>query len=188
MCHDLLRDSSFYALLKRIDQAEAERVRAERCKYCGGPLHSANYHRTLMGLHPVDPLLRRLSFCCASCRRRTSPPSVRFLKGRLFPGMTVVLAAALRHGPSRKRIEEVARVTGADRRTIERWCRWWRDTFGRCRFWVQARAQLDHPVPPTELPSGLLDRFAGECRERLLNLLRWLLPITGSGGAAALAF
>jgi hypothetical protein len=188
VCHELLGDSSFCYLLKGIDDEEARRVRGLGCRHCGGPLHAADYPRKAAGVGISEAFARRLSFCCAQCRKRTTPPSVRFLNGRCFAGVVVVLGAALRCGPTPKRIDLVAEQVGADRRTIERWCRWWRQTFGRCRFWIQARGKLDRPVATGELPAGVLDRFAGALVQRVVAFMRWLMPITGSAGRSALAF
>ena len=87
--HSLLGDSSFsnarvWAFLKTIDAAEAERCRAAGCPHCGGALHSATYPRKPHGLAPaLRADARRHSLCCAACRRRVLPPSVRFF-GRRF--------------------------------------------------------------------------------------------------------
>ena len=74
-------DARVWALLNRIDAAEAERRREAGCPHCGGQMHSATYPRKP---HAPAPALRedvrRLSFCCADCRRRVTPPSVRFFR------------------------------------------------------------------------------------------------------------
>ena len=43
----------------------------------------------------------RLSFCCDrdGCRKRATPPSVRFLGRKVYLGAVVVLVAAMRQGP-----------------------------------------------------------------------------------------
>jgi len=83
VCHAFLSDSRFYQLLFRMDQEVAIEVQSEGCCFCGGTLHSACYPRKPRGLRAaLDATYDiRLSFCCAveGCRRRTTPPSVRFL-------------------------------------------------------------------------------------------------------------
>ena len=65
------------------------------------------------------------------------------------------------------------------RRTVERWCRWWRAEFVETPFWRLAGARFAVPVAPAVLPSSLLERFGDECQEKLVALLRFLGPLTG---------
>ena len=67
---------------------------------CGGVLHSARYPRKPRG---GPPELRqtdnsRLSFCCAQCRRRHTPRSVRYLGRRVYLATVVVFASRNAHG------------------------------------------------------------------------------------------
>jgi hypothetical protein len=70
--------------LSSIDADLAARARAKGCAHCGGTLHSAAYAGKPCGLpDSIELADRRHSFCCQTCRRRTTPASVRFL-GRCF--------------------------------------------------------------------------------------------------------
>jgi hypothetical protein len=179
----LLADTRFHELLLTIDRDLADTCRAEGCELCGGRLHSARYPRKPRGracrLSPEHDL--RFSFCCAvdGCRGRETPASLRFLGRRVYVGTIVVLIAILRHGVTDARMERLAEAVSVDRRTIERWRRWWRDTFTATPFWRIARAQLMPPVDPAHLPASLLDRFTGDIADRLVAFLRFLGPITG---------
>ena len=64
-----------------------------------GPLHRSDYPRKPRG-GPALPAEqeRRFSLCCAVCRRRTTPPSVRFLGPKVYYGAVVILAACLAEG------------------------------------------------------------------------------------------
>ena len=108
MCHKLLRDARFLAFLLRIDQDIGERTRLAGCRICGGVLHGAAYPRKPRGgPAELDPKFdRRLSFCCAKrdCRRRTTPPSVRFLGRRVYLGAVVVVISAMLHGVTPPRL------------------------------------------------------------------------------------
>lgn len=84
MCHALLFDSILWQLRLRFDRDLAAEAREQGCR-CGGVLHRADYPRKPRG-GPSDlgpDYGRRLSLCCAreGCRKRTTPPSVRFLGG-----------------------------------------------------------------------------------------------------------
>jgi len=101
VCHAFINDSRFYQFLFRIDQDIAAQVRAGGC-CCGGILHSARYPRKPRGIRTKmdESYTSRLSFCCAreGCRRRSTPPSVRFLGRKVYLGAVVILVTALEHG------------------------------------------------------------------------------------------
>jgi hypothetical protein len=77
------------------------------CAVCGGKLHVAHYPRKPRGIRgSLDGSVKtRLSFCCATdgCRRRCTPPSVRFLGRKVYLGAVVILVMAMEHGLSAKR-------------------------------------------------------------------------------------
>ena len=185
----LLADTRFHELLLTIDRDLADTCRAEGCEQCGGRLHSARYPRKPRGracrLGPEHD--RRFSFCCAvdGCRSRETPASLRFLGRRVYVGTIVVLIAILRHGVTDARMTRLSEVVSVDRRTVQRWRRWWRDTFTATSFWLIARAQLMPPVNQDRLPASLLDRFTGYGAEPLIALLRFLGPVTGGAGMQA---
>ena len=145
MYHDLPRGASFWSVLLAIDQDLADDTRNQGCP-CGGRLHSANYLRKPRGtpLQLPEPQCLRLSFCCDrdGCRKRVTPPSVRFLGRTVYLGAIVILISALRQGPSPRRVRELSARFGADRRTIARWQVFWRERFPQTPFWKIARARL----------------------------------------------
>jgi hypothetical protein len=114
-----------------------------------------------------------------------TPPSVRFLGRRIFLAAVVVLAAIVREGITDGRLQRLEQVVRVDRRTVERWRRWWRQTFTQSPFWRAARAAFMPPLDPDRLPAALLERFAGDVASRLVALLRFLVPITGGAGGRA---
>jgi len=97
-----------------------------------------------------------------------------------------VLIAALRCGPTPARLRVLEELVGASRRTILRWRRWWTEELIATPFWRAAAGTLMPPVATPELPAALLERFAGDARDRLLAALRWLSPTT-TGSAAVQA-
>jgi len=187
MYHQLPHGASFWAFLFTIDQDLAETARKQGCP-CGGRLHCAHYPRKPRGLsfELPEPQRVRLSFCCQrdGCRKRLTPPSVRFLGPKVYLGAIVVLISALRQGPSPRRVRELARLFGADRRTIARWQVFWHDHFPQTPFWKLARARLAPVVDLATLPLALLTAFLGRGAddEDWARLLRFLAPITIAGG------
>jgi hypothetical protein len=187
MYHDLPRDASFWAFIFSIDQDRAESTRQKACP-CGGYLHRANYPRKPRGGGDDLPEQygSRLSFCCErdGCRKRATPPSVRFLGRKVYLGAVVVLVAAMRQGPAPRRVRELSRLFGADRRTVARWQVFWREHFPQTPFWKVARGRFMPAVEIALLPLSLLDAlFRGDdsCQS-WERLLRFLAPITTAGG------
>ena len=183
MYRDLLTDATFHQLLLACDRDLADTARGAGCKRCSGVVHSAHYWRKPRGRpcrlgREHD---RRFSFCCAvdGCRSRATPPSLRFLGPKVYIAAIVVLIAILRHGATALRMRELTEVIGVDRRTVERWRTWWRDSFTATPFWQVARAAFMPPVDPGRLPAALIERFTGDDADRLVALLRFMGPITG---------
>ena len=113
MYHELLFDATFWTFLFRIDQKLAEEVQAEKCPSCGCRLHCANYPRKPRGPRDLPDENRfRLSFCCArdGCRKRVTPPSVRFLGRKVYLGAVVILVSAMRQGPTPRRVRRCRSV------------------------------------------------------------------------------
>ena len=180
MCHALLGDARLYELLLRFDEALAAQAQAEGCD-CGGRLHSAKFPRKPRGgPDDLEGYDKRLSYCCDQdgCRRRVTPPSLRFLGRRVYLGAVVVLVSAMTEGVTPRRAAKLRQLVGVDRRTLGRWRRWWRELFPSTPLWRNKRAWFMPPVAEDGLPATLLERFAGQLREQLLRVLELLLPLT----------
>jgi hypothetical protein len=183
-----LKEPAFQKLLLQFDEDLAKEARAQGCPDCHGKLHSAVFRRkprgTLQGLEPE--LCVRFSFCCDrdGCRHRTTPPSLRFLNRRVYLGAVVVLVSALRSGARPYRMQALKELVGVSRQTVLRWQHWWQEVFPVTAFWRGARGALREPVEAATLPLSLLEQFTGAARERLLDLLRFLKPLTGGRRSA----
>lgn len=171
--------SALWPVLTKIDADLAVQACRLGCPHCAGALHRADYRRKVWALvKKATTEAWRDSFCCAveGCRRRMTPGSVRFLGRRLYPGFIVVLLTALRHGLSVERVRVLQEQLGVDRRTLERWRRWWQEHFVPDRRWQTARARFLPPVGAATLPWSLWERFTGNGDDSLLDLLRFLTP------------
>ena len=123
----------------------------------------------------------RFSPCCArhGCRTRRTPASLRFLGPKVYLAATIILIAVLHEGGA-TRMRRLKELVGVDRRSLERWRRWWREIFTATPFWQNARAAFMPPVDEHRILAALLDRFSGDSVEkRLIALLRFLAPLTG---------
>jgi len=179
----LLADATFHKLLLVFDQDIAISARREPCLLCSGMLHSARYRRKPRG-RPAGlggEYDWRFSFCCArdGCRARRTPPSFRFLGRKVYFATMVVLIAIMREGATAARMRRLSGLLGVNRRTVERWRAWWRDTFTASPFWQIGRATFMPPVDQDRLPASLIERFTGSGAEQLIALLRLIAPITG---------
>jgi hypothetical protein len=185
-----LADARLYDVLTRIDADLAETARRAGCRLCGAVVHRAAFPRKPRGgpAALAADYDRRHSFCCAvdGCRARRTPPSVRFLGRRVYLGAVVVLATALRHGPTRTRVTRLRELLGVDARTLARWRQWWRETFAASPWWTAMRGRFVPPVPTTALPEALLQRFAGESWQPLVALLQFVAPTTTACHGATL--
>lgn len=183
MYQALLTDARFHRLLLAMDEDIAMGCRAAGCPLCGGRLHAAPFRRKPRG-QPGGleaAFEQRFSFCCAQreCRKRATPPSLRFLGRKVYLATVVTLVAAMQHGVTAARRRRLSGLPGLDRRTLARWREWWLSTFTAGPFWKQASAAFMPPADPHRLPASLLDRFAGTVEETLIAVLRFLAPITG---------
>ena len=106
---------------------------------------------------------------------------MRFLGRRVYGGVVAVLFPAMVHGLRPERIDQIRKALDlkVDRRTLERWRQWWLGLFVQSAFWKEARARLMPPLCQETLPLSLCLSFqVAERRDRLLDLLQFLSPIT----------
>jgi len=178
--HDLA-NPLLHSYLEKVDAELAEKVRLGGCLYCLiGKLHSATYKRKPRSGQKQCPELRRDSFCCDQdgCRKRHTPPSVRFLGRRVYWGVLVVLVSAAHHGISPERMRILREALGIDRHTLERWREWWLESFVQSPFWKLARASFMPRLWEESLPLSLAQAFGLSQPGQLLALLKFLSPIT----------
>jgi hypothetical protein len=186
MYHELPRTARFWSFLRAIDEDLADTTRKKGCP-CGGRLHCAHYlckpRGTPVQLTAAQCL--RHSFCCNrdGCRKRVTPPSVRFLGRKVYLAAVILVISAMRQGPTPRRVRELSARFGADERTIARWQVFWREDVPQTPFWKLARARLVPRVEIITLPYALVDAFLRRVASPSgwSRLLRFLAPITIPG-------
>lgn len=184
MWHETKVGRELFELLLRIDERLAERLRAGRCTHCGGPLCAGHYERkprggSIAGAGEEAEFRLRFSFCCGreGCRKRATPPSVRFLGRKVYVEVAILVACAVVPliEQTRRAIRE---ATGISARTIGRWQQWWRTVFVSSALWVEARARRPE-LMPEDLPGALIERFAGsDAAAKLVATTKFLSPLT----------
>ena len=180
MYTNLLTDATLFDVILAIDRDVTATVQAGGCRRCPGRLHHADYPRKPRG-GPADlpaAYETRTSFCCARCRKRVTPASVRFLGRRVYLGVVVLLACVLRQGPTPWRVARLRAVLGVSAETLARWHRWWQADFVHTAFWRAARSRFARPVEADAVPRGLLERFGGDAVAQVVAMLRFLGPLT----------
>lgn len=180
MSHALLDDPRLPDFLCSIDDEIACEAQSVGCPHCGGVLHSARYPRRVRGGGTDTMNDYRASFCCANdgCRRRVTPPSVRFAGRKRFVGPVVLLVSAVRHGVRPAQTRALERAYGISRSTLARWQRWWREKVPGTAFWRMVRTRFMSPVDSTHMAAEIVKRFnATATLENLLAALRFLAPV-----------
>lgn len=186
MCHDFIVDASLLHRLYLLDKQIAEQVRAKGCPHCGAALHSACYQRKPRGicrsvLAEHDRI--RLSFCCArdGCRRRCTPPSVRFLGPKVYLGVVITLICALEQGLTPRRRARLIDELDLWPQTIARWQHWWRTQVPGTRHWQVLRTRL---IPMTDigtLPDRLMSQLSGEnLSSRVIRFAQLMMPLSST--------
>jgi hypothetical protein len=182
MYQQLLGDAAFYRLLLRFDEELAAAERPKGCRVCGKRLEASDFPRKPRGMARDlgERFAERLSFCCAdrTCRKRRTPPSLRFLGRKVYLGAVVVLIAAMRCGASPARMRRLHELVGVSRHTVSRWRKWWSDEVSVTPFWRALAGTMLPPISIADLPASLLERFTGTPGERLILLLRALAPVS----------
>lgn len=178
MYESQLMNPSLHIMLENFDAALAEDTRSKGCPHCGGKLDRADYERKPRG--GPEHWDSRHSFCCREegCRRRLTPPSVRFLGRKVYTSVMVVLMTAMKQGLNGRRIAVLRQAAGVNQRTLQRWRRWWLNDFAQSRLWKNLRAWFMPPVAETELPLSLCERFRAEKEHGTLKMLCFLKQIT----------
>ena len=176
-------DKNFRWLVE-IDEEISAGVAAAGCRICQGPLHRGDYPRKPRGgilAVAGEVFSSRISLCCGrdGCRRRATPPSVRFLGRRVYLGVAVVMASILSR--SARSAGEVKRTTGIPSRTVARWRSWWSTGFIDSRLYQEERGRFLPPLEIEALPASLVERFIGAgvaAATALVRTLGFLAPLT----------
>jgi len=180
MSHGVGADASFAAALRQTDLELCSAVQRAGCPNCLGKLDRSDYPRKARGggifaeAELDREASRRLSLCCRQegCRRRATPPSVRFLGRRLYLAPVVLLAPC-----------EIVGSRGAPPPplTVRRWTTWWRTAFAGSSVFQGLRGRLARPVDPDRLPLSLVERLGPITEATVHRALRILSGLsTGS--------
>lgn len=164
MCHSLPLDASFWFNLSQLDRFIADQIRSLGCRHCAGKLHVANYPRKPRGEHRdvLGPdYTQRLSFCCSRCRKRTTPPSLRFLGRKVYLGSIIVVLTAGVDALDQQQRDALLDTLQLPTQTLYRWRCWWREHVPQTPTWKALSGWFSPPIVPKHLPGDLLSRLQG---------------------------
>jgi hypothetical protein len=178
------RGEFFEALLQADERIVCEAA-ARGCPACEGRLHRADYARKPRGARIAaegEAYVTRFSLCCdrEGCRKRATPPSLRFLGRRVYLGVVVLVASLF--AQMRTSRAELRQLTGVPTRTTCRWLGWWGGPFVLTEVFIALRARLIG-VAVDELPGSIVRVLPGTLPEKVRALLALLLPLTTGQGA-----
>ena len=194
MCHALLEDASFWAYVHRIDIDIAAQVQRGGCPHCGGKLHSASYPRKPRGVHRQvlgEAYSWRLSFCCAvaGCRRRCTPPSLRFLGRKVYLGLVITLFSTLEQNVAGASRQQLIQRMSVPAQTLHRWRHWWHRTLPASGLWKSLRARFIPPLLTSAFPGALLTAMnVSDLASRLVHTMKLLLPLSSASCAHSIRF
>lgn len=184
MWHEIVLEREFFATLLAIDAQIAVKVRDAGCRRCHGPLYVGHYERkprggTIAEAGASELFSQRFSWCCGreGCRKRATPPSVRFLGRKVYLEGAILIACTLV-----PLIEQTAaamrEATGIAARTIRRWLAWWQSAFVASALYTELRARVPN-IDPAALPGVMIASFAGATPiGSLERASRFLAPLT----------
>ncbi len=181
MYHSQLTDVLFYNSLLALDRLIAEQIRQSGCLFCHGNLHQSHFPRKPRGVpkdtHSDYPI--RFSYCCGieGCRKRFTPPSMRFLSRKVYASVIIFLVFLLKSKTDELKVEELNLLLGTSLsvETVRRWRNFWVKEVSQSRTWK--RAAFSH-VMALRLPVSLLDVFQQGFNRSLQMALKWILPLT----------
>jgi hypothetical protein len=148
---------------------------------CFGNLNQSNYPRKPRGVpegtHPDYHI--RFSLCCSTegCRKRFTPPSMRFLSRKVYSSVVILLIFLFKPETDESRIEQINTLLGTTLsvETLRRWRHFWTKDVPQTHTWKRLPV---HRILSQDLPISLLALFQETGKQSLLMGLKLILPLT----------
>ena len=172
--------ASFFLYLLRIDQYIANKTGQVSCPICGNQLDIRNWYRKGFGVPPGcdGQALIRHSFCCSCCRTSITPNSLRFMYYKRNAVCSELIVCALIPGADNAKdaMGDLQRFLGIDRRTLNKFRKWWRVKFG-CSLFAKQEAATICNLQGSNPPNAIFSYFKAVCdnlKKALVNALIFL--------------
>jgi len=103
----------------------------------------------------------RFSYLCLDCRKRMTPPSIRFLGRKVYVSAAIIMACKaieLGHAVS---LEEIRRLISKyiPKITARRWVAWWRQAVWNSSFWREWQGKLCGYIQRNHFLCGVWNHF-----------------------------
>jgi hypothetical protein len=161
----------FFQQLRELDFDLFLAAKAKPCLGCGGKLDTSHFPRKLRDTG-TEAEAQRFSLCCRNegCRKRVTPPSLRFFGRKVYSAWAVVLVLDFCEALG------IARVIS--RQTLARYRQFWQERLAeRSLFMRWARGSLPPGTPPTKTPGPLLPHFGFPSFDGRVAVLRFFTHI-----------
>jgi hypothetical protein len=180
----------FFVALEETDAEIVQQVQKEGCQVCGARLYRSDFERKPRGALMAaagEEFATRFSLCCGreGCRKRATPPSVRFLGRRVYLGAVVIVASVV--AQVLRTAETLGRAREVPAGTVRRWQGWWKGAFLRTEVFMALRARLIG-IAVEDVPASIVRRLGepGDTPEgQVRSLLTWLKPLTKGTGVGS---
>jgi hypothetical protein len=145
----------------------------------------ANYPRKPRGVPPeaAKYFEKRFGHCCstAECRKRRTPPSVRFLGRRVYVAIFIIIIFSVASHELYQKLIITTAANSFSKWTLDRWVIWWDCVIPISRVWKKISGQLNSNVDNQFLPLFLIEQFLasneGITDKAMLSLLEFLSPM-----------
>ena len=144
-------NAAFFQELLQLDFNLFVATKAKPCPRCGGPLDTSHFPRKL---RDADEEQQRFSLCCRNegCRKRITPPSLRFFGRKVYSAWVVIL------------VLDFCEALGLDRvisrQTIARYRQFWQERLAESHLFMRwARGELPPGTTAIDRPGPLLHLF-----------------------------
>jgi hypothetical protein len=163
-------DAPFFQSLYQFDYDLFLQVKARGCPHCGSPLDTSNFRRKLRGSGEEQNL--RLSLCCRSegCRKRLTPPSLRFFGRKIYSRWLIILVLDF--------VEHLGLSKKIVRQTLARWRIFWKTELAETSpFMRWARGFLSPELQASETPKNIVSAFQFPMRESWIPVLKFFTQL-----------
>ena len=156
----------FFQKLRQLDFDLFTAAKGKSCNLCGGRLDTSHFPRKLRDA--IDQEERRFSLCCRNegCRKRVTPPSLRFFGRKVYSAWAVIL------------VLDFCEALGLDRmisrQTLARYRQFWQERLAESSpFMRLARGELPPGTPAANTPGPLLYHFGFPSQSGRVAVLRF---------------
>lgn len=166
----LLADDGFFQSLRQLDYDLFLATKGKGCPLCRGPLDTSNIPRKPRGLGEKEE--RRFSLCCRreGCRKRLTPPSLRFFGRKVYSAWVVIVALDFR--------TQLGLTRNIARQTLARWRSFWKERLAETSSFMRAaRGVLPVKTESGKTPAALLPAFGFPVQESWIPVLKFFTHV-----------